>query len=60
MPKHVGRADIGGWLQKIADSELSLKDYFTQHDVPFSETQYYRYKKRIAAGGIASLNVSLA
>lgn len=55
MPRHVGRADIGAWMQKIADSELSLKDYFTQHDVPFSETQYYRYKKRIAAGGIAAL-----
>ena len=54
MPRHVGQVDIEVWLQGIADSELSLKDYFAQHKVPFSETQYYRYKKRIAAGGIGT------
>ena len=55
MPRHVGRVDIGAWLQDIGDSELPLKDYFAQHEVPFSETQYYRYRKRIAAGGVGTL-----
>ena len=54
MPRHVGRVNIDAWLQKITDSELSIKDYFTQYSVPFSETQYYRYKKRITDRGIGA------
>ena len=55
MPRHIGQVDIEAWLQDITDSELSLKDYFARHKVPFSETQYYRYRKRIAAGGSGTL-----
>ncbi len=55
MPRHIGQVDIEAWLQDIADSELSLKDYLVQRKVPFSETQYYRYRKRIAAGGSGTL-----
>ncbi len=55
MPRHVGRVDIEAWLQDIADSELSLKDYFARHKVPFSETSTIdteRELRRVVSGGL--------
>ncbi|HUV13256.1 MAG TPA: hypothetical protein VMY18_06410 [Acidobacteriota bacterium] len=55
MPKHVGQTDIAAWLQKIDESRLPLKSFFAGHRAPFSQSQYYRYKKKIAQGGVESL-----
>jgi hypothetical protein len=42
---------IAKWMGKIASSRLSIDDFFDHYSVPFSRTQYYRYKQRIKAGG---------
>jgi len=55
VPKHVGQTDIASWLRRIADSQLSLKDLFSRQKIPFSQTQYYRYKRKIAESGVELL-----
>ena len=55
MPTHVGRMDIERWIQKIAESQLSVPEYFDNYRVPFSRAQYYRYKKKMDQEGIESL-----
>lgn len=42
-------------LQRIAASPLSVDEYFRRHAVPFSRAQYFRYKARFAAAGLAGL-----
>jgi len=46
---------IASLVQKIAGSDLSVDQYFQRHAVPFSRPQYFRYKARLAAEGLASL-----
>lgn len=48
-------SEIVSILQKIADSDLSVDEYFKKHKVPFSRPQYFRYKARFAAGGMEGL-----
>jgi transposase len=48
-------SEIAATLQKIAGSGLSVDDYFQKHRVPFSRPQYFRYKARMAAEGLAGL-----
>jgi transposase len=55
VPKHVGQTDIASWLTRIDKSKSPIRDFFVRRRVPFSVTQYYRYKKRIAAKGVESL-----
>ena len=47
---------IAHFIKKVEESELPVKEFFKQHDVPFSLAQYYRYKKRIADDGIQGLH----
>jgi hypothetical protein len=46
---------IAAVVEKIARSPLSVAEYFKQHVVPFSKTQYFRYKRRLATQGLAGL-----
>ena len=54
MPRHIGRTNIQYWVRKMSKSDLSVPDYFSRYKVPFSQAQYYRYKKKIAWEGIGS------
>jgi transposase len=42
-------------LQKIADSGLSVNEYFGKHVVPIGRAQYFRYKRRFATEGLDGL-----
>jgi transposase len=42
-------------VKKIARSPLSVAEYFKQNIVPFSRTQYFRYKARLEAHGLEGL-----
>ncbi len=55
MPTHLGQTDIQQWNRKISESKLSVPEYFSRHQVPFSQAQHYRYKKRIDQEGTESL-----
>ncbi len=46
---------IASIVQKIANSGLSVDEYFERHTVPFSRPQYFRYKARLAAEGVDGL-----
>ena len=46
---------IAAMVEKIAGSSVSVDEYFQKHKVPFSRTQYFRYKARLAAQGLAGL-----
>ena len=46
---------IAAMVEKIAESGQSVDQYFRTHKVPFSRVQYFRYKARMAAQGIAGL-----
>ncbi len=48
-------SEIASILQEIADSGLSVAEYFETHAVPFSRPQYFRYKARFAANGLEGL-----
>ena len=54
MPTHLVQTDIKQWIRKIADSKLSVPKYLAHHQVPFSQAQYYRYKKKMDQGGAES------
>lgn len=43
------------WLKRIQSSELSVSQFFSQHTVPFSRSQYFLYKKKFAESGIDGL-----
>ncbi len=45
------RKSIIQWLKRIERSQLSLREFFAGHDVPFSKARYSVYKRRFAAGG---------
>jgi transposase len=55
MPTHLGQTDIQQCIRKISESKLSVLEYFSRRKVPFSQAQYYRYKKKMDQGGIKSL-----
>jgi transposase len=46
---------IAAVVEKIARSPLSVAEYFKRHVVPFSKTQYFRYKERLETQGLAGL-----
>jgi Winged helix-turn helix len=46
---------IMAMVEKIADSGRAVDEYFRRHSVPFSRPQYFRYKARLAAHGLAGL-----
>ena len=46
---------IAAMVRKITESGLSVDEYFRRHPVPFSRPQYFRFKARLAAQGIAGL-----
>jgi hypothetical protein len=48
-------SEIAAMVQTIADSGVSVDAYFRSHAVPFSRPQYFRYKARLAAGGLEAL-----
>jgi hypothetical protein len=48
-------SEIASTVQEIANSGLSVDQYFRTHRVPFSRPQYFRYKARLAAAGLAGL-----
>ncbi len=58
MPTHLGQTDIQQWIRKISASKLSVPEYFSHRQVPFSQAQYYRYKKKMDQGGVESLKDS--
>ena len=47
---------IAAMVQKIAESDQSVEEYFRTHRVPFNRRQYFRYKARLAAEGISGLD----
>jgi transposase len=52
----VKKADkIAAIIKRIEASPLSVDEYFRKHQVPFSRMQYFRYKARLAAQGVAGL-----
>ena len=55
MATHIGRVDIQRWIQKVAESKLSVPEYFDNRRVPFSRAQYYRYRKKMDQEGVESL-----
>ena len=55
MPTHLGQTDIQQWIRKISESKLSVPEYFSRRRVPFSQAQYYRYRKKMDQGGVESL-----
>jgi transposase len=48
--------EIASAVRKIADSGLSVDEYFHRYRVPFSRAQYFRYKARLAAQGLDGLS----
>ncbi len=38
------------WMLRIANSRLSINDFFSRFDVPFSRANYFRYKQRMSEG----------
>ena len=46
----LNRDVIKQWIQKIANSELSVNDFFANYDVPFSRANYFRYKQSLSNG----------
>ncbi|HDZ62253.1 MAG TPA: hypothetical protein ENH40_03810 [Nitrospirae bacterium] len=55
MPTHLGQTDIQQWIRKISESKLSVPEYLSRYQAPFSQAQYYRYKKKMDQGGAESL-----
>ena len=55
LATHLGHTDIKQWIKKIDDSKLSVPEYFNRNKVPFSQAQYYRYKKKLDQEGSDSL-----
>jgi transposase len=55
MPTHLGQNYIQEWIIKIEESDLSVPEYLSHHNVPFSQAQYYRYRKRMGQQGPESL-----
>jgi transposase len=43
------RKAIAELVRKISDSALSAAEYLRRHKIPFSLSQYYRYKRRLEA-----------
>src|SRR5664279_1429702 len=48
-------SEIAAVVKKIASSALSVDAYFRKHTIPFSRTQFFRYKARLAASGLDGL-----
>jgi len=44
-----------GWIERISGSSLGVEEYFSRYNVPFDIAQYYRYKKKLADGGIDAI-----
>lgn len=40
---------ISEWMERIKRSELTISDFFSTYNVPFSKAQYFIYKKLLAA-----------
>ena len=55
MPTHLGKIHIQAWIARIDESDLSVRQYLSRHKVPFSQAQYYRYKKKLEQEGGESL-----
>ncbi len=55
MEKHVRESTIRLWMERIERSPLTVEAYFSQHNVPFSVAQYYRYRKGWQERGIKAL-----
>lgn len=55
MPTHLGQIHIQTWITRIDESDLSVPQYLSGHKVPFSQAQYYRYKKKLEQEGAESL-----
>lgn len=49
MPER--KEQIVKWLERIKRSRLSAPAFFDKYDVPFSLTQFYRYRKAFEAAG---------
>ena len=47
--------EIASIVKKIANSQLSVDEYFQKHAVPFGRAQYFRYKARLVAEGLDGL-----
>ena len=41
---------IEQWIRRITKSQYSNRDFFSKYDVPFSLSQYYRYKQVMRSG----------
>jgi len=44
-----------GWIERISRSSLGVEEYFSRYNVPFGIARYYRYKKKLADGGIDAI-----
>jgi transposase len=43
------------WMDRIERSSLSVSEFFSRRDVPFTRAQYYRYRKRVRERGEKAL-----
>jgi len=51
MKKVQIETDIVPLIKRISQSPLSVQEYFSRHNVPFSVRQYYRYKNKLESIG---------
>jgi transposase len=47
--------EIAAIVQKISQSQLSVDQCLQAHSIPFGRAQYFRYKARLASGGVEAL-----
>ena len=50
MRKDCSINKIHRWVDRINKSQYKIRDFFLNNDVPFSRSQYYRYKKVLESG----------
>jgi len=54
--KSSGRASIiADWVARISNSRLSVRRYFQQFQLPFSQRQYFLYKRKLQQQGVGAL-----
>ncbi len=49
------RKTVIKWLERVERSTLSIRQFFEENDVPFSQSQYSIYKRRFSACGAEGL-----
>lgn len=51
---------IAEWVERISNSQLSVQRYVQRFKVPFTQRQYFRYKRKLQQQGVSGLNAGRA